>query len=415
MIKIKNSISDYKMILYSFIILLGSLQFPYVTFSGNTPPKFTISGKVKPFPHVKKMFFELTEKQEDKGTLYVILNKGRVAEISDILSGKFKFELEWIHSRDEITLRAIYPEGLVAYEDVVIHPNKIFHERTRSFVIEKVILLIRIEDRFKAEKELVKSFIESGDCLGALGKIQVIEDNFLPDGPEFFYILNKLKADALYSGVEKNCSFQESDLEAIYTIEENESFKPLDSRWKFNIYAQYARALKRINDPSRFLASGRTIFDIQNYCFKEAIKLKSKEELRSDTGWILTSEMISDLYENKKFDEAMDEIYKFFEVSEFPINGLSSGQKKCVVRLLNTYTISLIRFSHKLNYLEDDYIKAMAKDDILSNYWYKFGILLEKWHYLYPKNSNSVAGKKLYICSLLSKKITKERNSNEHP
>lgn len=405
---IKKSILTYKMILYLFMIFIGTLQFPYISFS-NTPTKFIISGKIKPFPNVEKMFFELKE-QEDKGTLYVIINKGNIGEISEILSGKFKFELEWVHSRDEITLRAIYPKGLVAYKDVVIHPSQIFHERTRSFVIEKVIFLIRIEDRFKAEKELVKSFIESGDCLGALGKIQMIEDNFLPDGSEFFYILNKLKADTLYSGIKNNCSFQESDIEAIYTIEENPSFKSLDSRWKFNIYAQYARALKKINDPSRFLASGRTIFDIQNYCFRQAIKLKTKEELRSDTGWVLSSEMISDLYKNKKFDEAMEEIYNFFIISEFPTSGLSSGQKKGVIRLLNTYTISLVRFSNKLDYLEADYIKAMAKDDILSDYWLKFGALLEKWQYLYPKNSISNAGKKLYICSVLSGKIIEERS-----
>ena len=402
----KRAFSTLSTVIVFTELLLAVLFFlPCSTFS-QTPGVFHITGEIKPMPHVEDLYIEITE-NDKPGRLFVILKENSVETIADILEGRFKLSLDWKHVRDEITLRAIYPEGLVALEDRSFNPEKIFEDKDGGkHVINQIIILTRIEDRFLTEKNKVLEFLSEGDCLGAMARLDQIEKNFLPKGPNYFYIISKIKADILYHGPDKKCPYPENDFESIFRIEENKDFQDLSSLQKFNLYLQFGRALQNWKIPGRYTASGHSVLDIIIHCFEKAISLQTPEELRNDDGWRYTSELVEELYRSEQYEKNMNLVCEFFERSKFPRSQLRVSQKECVINLLAAYSDSLTEFSERLAYSEAEYVKEMAVHPICLQYWMNFGNLLENWKYLYPKQSRTRTGRKLRVCLELFHRIS---------
>ena len=203
------------------------------------------------------------------------------------------------------------------------------------------------------------------------------------------------------------CSPRVSDLEEIYEIENSDSFAGLSSSQQFNIYLQYARALQKMQTPERKLTEGRTVADVIIYCFSKAITFQTTRDLRSNKGWVLTSELVSLLINQSNYEDAISAIEEFMKKANFTRENLTKQQCSGLIRLLSDHSLSLSLFTRKNVYREIRYISLMANDPIFRKYWNDYTEILNVWKYLYPSNSKTNTGMLLYTFLSLGNEIKK--------
>lgn len=366
--------------------------------------EITIAGEVRPMSSIEELLSKMEEDGAGKGSLYVILNRKQVETIERILDGKFKFTLKEDLSTDEVTLEAVYPKDFVSLEGKHFVPQQRLKDKRRSF-IEETIILTTAEHRFLEEKKIVKGLINQGNCSGAFENLNLLELLFLPPKLEFYYILVKLRTDALFEAADSECYVSDEEIEKIFDIEETEEFQAFTKENLFNIYKQFGYALQRFNTPERSLSPDRKLLDIITYCLKKAVSYQKAEELRGESGWLVSTYLVEELIKSERYGDAIDEIERYFKYSELPEINLKSSQKKAILRFLFNYGLALSHLTDRLAYRESSYIKTMATHPEFLHYWSNYQKLLERRSYLYPETSVTTLGISLYTNLTLSKRI----------
>lgn len=221
-------------------------------------------------------------------------------------------------------------------------------------------------------------------------------------------MLIKLRADTIFHAGEYRCSLKTSDLEGIYEIEKSNRFIRLSPDRRYNIYLQYARALQEMHTIKRRFSGGRSIVEIITHCFNEAIKYQIEESmLTKDDGWKPTSELVSFLMNQANYGDAIKLIEKFMQEANFSIETLTRNQRGGLIRLLISQGDALCFLTGKNGYRESEYITSMADHPIHKEYWNNYTKTLNDWKHLYPSNSRTEGGRRLYTFLSIGNDINK--------
>lgn len=416
--------------LYTSIVVSLFLCFTFNSINASTnPAEFNVSGRVEPKYDAPTSFYLENPDESQRGKLYVLLSEGNVKTVKKILKGgRFDFVLPWDLAEVEITLRVIYPEGYVSLEDKRFTPMTKFLPGRDMKSIEEIIVLSTVEDRFNAEKDIVIDDLQSKECVSdVFERIDTMHNDFFKSQSLFLFTVAKLWADALHHAGEFRCPVQDWEIARIFKYQRSEdpSFSKLSTARQFNLFAQHARSLHKLESPSRELISGPisewiegtsfslqslTVADVAVHCYRQALNLRTKNENRTGYAWRLVNGLVDMLYSVEKYDEVMTEIYDYFTSNEFPRVSLTDAQKKGVVRLLSTYKDSLANSTGRLSWREESYIQHVVATPSILEKWEKFGELLQKWNYLYPPNSPFKSGKSLHSHLELFMDIQQEKS-----
>jgi|GEM_PF-3815855 len=416
-----HKILFYKHIFYNhisldFIVICTVL---FIGFPAFAQPRKSIYIKVniKPMPHVESIYSEIEKDKYRNGILYILSKDNGKETLIDLCKNNnqylnlFEYRLKNKYLNETIILRPIYPDGLVAHDDILFIPNNVMPEGPAP-VISEIMLLTKKSDRFTNEIKKIEQNMDKGECFEVKRRINFVEEYFLPDGPNSYYTLSKYRADILYQynseavldNDKHNCPYDQTDLEIIFKIEAHILFKELSDNQKYNIYLQFGRSLQSINHSTRLLSSGMTVLDVIEYCFSKAFKYQTVNGLKSKQGWFFVNEYANELFKYNKYRKAMDFILEFFKKSEFDAINLNYDQEICIISLLTIFHKIISDYTNRLCYTEEDYIQTMRLNMAYKKYWKNYNELLNKWRSLYfgiaKKNEAE-----LYIDLYLSNKI----------
>jgi hypothetical protein len=384
---------------YKFLLLLTFLLFyPTIGFTDNSG--FYVKGEVTLTIPARKIFQKVTENPNEPFTIYVYRElPGRpIATTKKVTLGNFEFQILSIPETD-LLLRALHSRGLISATDVVLTRAELEKLRTQrgNPIVEGIVLTITtLTDRYYVEMKKLDNYVNELDFDQAFAQLELIKDDFLPDGQSFIYRVLQRRVEVLQAAFMHGVFVHEFELPFVREFSENGIAVTLPSTHKYKLLLQYIRAMRRSPYKSEWrMSNGKSIADINGEAFSLCIKAFLDTDQDPKEATIIAEEYLDFLNDTKQHLKLVEIGGKYFDFVNFPNYNLENYQRKAVVRTLVAMGDALAKGTYLNSYTESQYLDEVIDSIDAQKAWKTYMKYLERWNYFFPSDSKKLISRRI--------------------